>query len=86
MALWPSIPDGKGLYLLVKPVGKYWRLDYRFGGKRKTLALGVYPSVSLKDARERRDEARKLLEGGADPGEARKGTEGSRQPQCSQLI
>ncbi|MCG9060202.1 tyrosine-type recombinase/integrase [Laribacter hongkongensis] len=64
--------DGKGLYLLVKPVGKYWRLDYRFGGKRKTLALGVYPSVSLKDARERRDEARKLLEGGADPGEARK--------------
>ena len=64
--------DGKGLYLLVKPVGKYWRLDYRFGGKRKTLALGVYPSVSLKDARERRREARKLLEGGADPGEARK--------------
>ncbi|MCG9098583.1 tyrosine-type recombinase/integrase [Laribacter hongkongensis] len=64
--------DDKGLYLLVKPVGKYWRLDYRFGGKRKTLALGVYPAVSLKDARERRDEARKLLEGGADPGEARK--------------
>lgn len=64
--------DGLGLHLLVNTTGKYWRLAYRFGGKQKTLALGVYPAVSLKDVRERRDEARKLLEGGADPGEARK--------------
>ena len=52
--------DGLGLHLLVNTTGKYWRLAYRFGGKQKTLALGVYPAVSLKDARERRDEARKL--------------------------
>ena len=46
-----KLADEKGLYLLVKPAGKYWRLDYRHEGKRKTLALGVYPDVSLKDAR-----------------------------------
>ena len=64
--------DGLGLHLLVNTTGKYWRLAYRFGGKQKTLALGVYPAVSLKDVRERRDEARKLLASGIDPGEARK--------------
>jgi integrase len=58
--------------LLVKPAGKYWRYDYRHGGKRKTLALGVYPSVSLAAARKGRDEARSLLDQGVDPGEARK--------------
>ncbi|MDX8409862.1 MAG: Arm DNA-binding domain-containing protein [Mariprofundales bacterium] len=42
-----KLPDEKGMYLLVKPAGKYWRMDYRFGGKRKTLALGVYPAVRL---------------------------------------
>jgi len=43
-----KLSDGKGLYLLVHPNGsKYWRIDYRFAGKRKTLALGVYPEVSL---------------------------------------
>ena len=47
-----KLADEKGLYLLVKPAGKYWRLDYRFAGTRKTLALGVYPDVSLKTARE----------------------------------
>ena len=47
--------DGEGMYLLVKRNGsKYWRMDYRFRGKRKTLALGVYPNISLKDAREKR--------------------------------
>ena len=56
-----KLSDGLGLHLLIKTTGKYWRLAYRFGGKQKTLALGVYPAVSLKDARERRDEARKLL-------------------------
>ncbi|ASJ23713.1 tyrosine-type recombinase/integrase [Laribacter hongkongensis] len=67
-----KLSDGLGLHLLVNTTGKYWRLAYRFGGKQKTLALGVYPAVSLKDARERRDEARKLLAADIDPGEARK--------------
>jgi integrase len=64
--------DGGGLYLLVKHSGKYWRLNYRFGGKQKTLALGVYPAVRLAKARERREEARELLADGSDPGEAKR--------------
>ncbi len=57
-----KLTDEKSLYLLVDENGsKYWRMDYRFMRKRKTLALGVYPDVSLADARERRDAARKLL-------------------------
>jgi hypothetical protein len=50
---------------------KWWRLKYRFGGKEKRLPLGVYPEVSLKDARERRAEARKLLANEIDPSEGR---------------
>ena len=65
--------DGGGMYLLVQLNGaKYWRFDYRFIGKRKTLALGVYPDVSLLEARERRVAARKLLANGADPGDIKK--------------
>ena len=64
--------DERGLYLLVKPAGRYWRFDYRFAGKRKTLALGVYPDVSLADARQRRDDARKLIAAGTDPGEVKR--------------
>jgi integrase len=64
--------DGGGMYLLVKPVGKYWRMDYRFDGKRKTLALGVYPEVSLAKARARRTEAREKLAEGVDPNEAKR--------------
>lgn len=57
-----KITDAGGLYLLLNPNGsKWWRFDYRFAGKRKSLSMGVYPDVSLKDARERRDAARKLL-------------------------
>ena len=68
-----KLTDGRGLYLLLKPNGsRWWRFDYRYGGKRKTLSMGVYPDVSLKDARNRRDEARKLLASDADPGENRK--------------
>ncbi|MFT3960517.1 tyrosine-type recombinase/integrase [Propionivibrio sp.] len=68
-----KLADEKGLYLLISPTGsKWWRQKYRFGGKEKLLSLGVYPDVSLKDARERRDEARKLLANGTDPGEAKK--------------
>jgi integrase len=72
-----KLTDGKGLYLLVNQAGKYWRMDYRFSGKRKTLALGVYPDVGLKEARERRDEARKQRGAGIDPGEARKAMKAS---------
>lgn len=64
--------DEKGMYLLVNQAGKYWRMDYRFADKRQTLALGVYPEVSLKEAREKRDEARRLLAEGINPNEHRK--------------
>lgn len=67
------LADSGGMYLEVSPSGgKYWRLKYRFNGKEKRLALGVYPDVSLVLARERRDEARKRLAVGADPGELKK--------------
>jgi hypothetical protein len=64
--------DGQGMHLLVKAAGKYWRLNYRFLGKQKTLALGVYPEVSLAQARQRRGQARKLLAEGLDPSEAKR--------------
>lgn len=65
--------DRRGLYLEVRPHGgKYWRLKYRFDGKEKLLALGTYPDVGLRKARERRDEARELLADGLDPGAERK--------------
>ncbi|MFM9437416.1 integrase [Janthinobacterium sp. CG_23.3] len=64
--------DGGNMYLLVKESGKYWRMDYRYIDKRKTLALGVYPAVSLAQARKRRDDARKLLADGIDPGQAKR--------------
>ncbi|EET9677833.1 integrase arm-type DNA-binding domain-containing protein [Escherichia coli] len=68
-----KLTDGNGMHLLVHPNGsKYWRLQYRFGGKQKMLALGVYPDVSLADARARRDDARKLLANGIDPGDKKK--------------
>ena len=68
-----KLPDGGGLYLLVQPSGsKYWRYDYRFAGKRKTLALGVYPDTSLADARKLHQSARETLAKGADPGEAKR--------------
>ena len=65
--------DGNGLFLLVTPQGsKLWRLKYRHKEKEKLLSLGAYPTVSLSDARARRDEAKKQLDQGIDPGEARK--------------
>jgi integrase len=67
------IADEKGMYLEVMPTGaKYWRMKFRFAGKEKRLALGVYPEVSLAAARGKRDEARKLLATGTDPCFARK--------------
>lgn len=65
--------DERGLYLEVSPNGgKWWRFKYRFNGKEKRLSLGVYPDVSLKDARDRRDEARNLVANDIDPSENRK--------------
>ena len=67
------LADEKALYLEVTAAGgKYWRWKYRYGGKEKRLALGVYPEVTLAQAREARDEARKLLKDGTDPGQLRR--------------
>ncbi len=64
--------DGAGMYLLVKSSGKYWRMDYSYAAKRKTLALGVYPEVSLANARKRREKAREQVASGIDPGVAKR--------------
>lgn len=72
-----KVSDMHGLYLLVRPDGaRYWRMDYRHAEKRGTLALGVYPAVSLKEARERRANARKLLDKGVNPSSFKKLTRG----------
>jgi integrase len=72
-----KLSDGGGLYIYVAPNGgRYWRYNYRFNGKQKTLALGVYPDVSLAQARSRHSEARKQLADGADPS-ARKQSSGT---------
>jgi integrase len=64
--------DGSGMYLLVKLSGKYWRMDYTHAAKRKTLALGIYPEVSLAKARQRREKAREQLADGVDPNIAKR--------------
>jgi integrase len=65
--------DGAGLYLLVKNDGyKYWRMAYRFAAKERTLAFGAFPEVSLKEAREKRDKARKLIAEGIDPAQQKR--------------
>lgn len=65
-----KLTDGDGLYLAVMPNGsRYWRMNYRFLGKQKTLSFGVWPDTGLADARAQRDAARKLLARGEDPGE-----------------
>lgn len=68
-----KLSDEKGLFLSVRPNGgKYWQMKYRFDGKEKTLSFGVYPEVSLKEARDKRDEARKKIKDGTDPLEEKK--------------
>jgi len=68
-----KLADGEGLYLLVTPTGgKLWRFKYRIGDKEKLLSFGAYPAVGLADARRRREDAKKLLVNGADPGEVKK--------------
>src|SRR5512139_2943943 len=74
-----KLADGGGMYLLLRPDGsRYSRLDYRFDGKRKTLALGVYPEVGIDEARQRRDAARALLAAGQDPAAVRKASKANR--------
>lgn len=73
-----KLTDGGGLYLLVNLTGKYWRYNYRFLGKQKTLALGAYPDVSLSRAREKHADARKLLADGVDPAALKKATKTQR--------
>lgn len=73
-----KLTDSDGLVLLIKPSGaKYWRLNYRFNGKQKTLALGKYPYVSLSEARELRLKYKKMIYSGIDPNELK--TEKQRQ-------
>lgn len=67
-----KLADEKGLYLLVSDTGRYWRFNYRYQGKQKTLALGVYPDTSLADAREKHAEARKFLAKDIDPAGVKK--------------
>lgn len=72
--------DGGGMYLEVKPSGaKYWRMKYRFDGKEKVLAIGVYPAVSLKEAREKREAAKRILATGADPNAEKKAEKRTRR-------
>lgn len=74
-----KISDEKGLYLFVQTSGsKLWRFDYRFQTKRKTLALGAYPDLSLAEARDKRDAARKLLANETDPSETKKAVQASK--------
>jgi integrase len=74
-----KLADEKGLYLFVQASGgKLWRFDYRYDGKRKTLALGAYPDVSLAEARNKRDDARKLLANETDPSETKKAAKASK--------
>jgi hypothetical protein len=68
-----KLSDGGGLHLLIQPGGsRLWRFRYRFGGRENMLVLGSYPEVSLATARDKRDEAKKLIAAGSDPSEKRK--------------
>jgi integrase len=79
-----KLTDAQGMFLLVATTGnKLWRMDYRFADKRKTLALGMYPAVSLLKARQRRDKARELLADGIDPGAAK---QEAKQAQAAILV
>jgi integrase len=75
--------DGQGLYLLVQPnSSKWWRFDYRFQGTRKTLSLGVYPAIGLKQARELRDQHRQTVASGIDPSDTRKDEKAIREAEA----
>ncbi len=74
-----KLADGGGLSLWVLPAGKYWRWKYRFAGKERLLALGVYPQVTARDARRLRDAAKRQLQDGVDPGTARRAARAQRR-------
>jgi len=74
-----KLADGGGLYLDIQPGGRYWRMKYRYAGKEKLLALGVYSETTLKEARAARDEARKLLANEIDPAAYRRQSESERR-------
>ncbi|MDR3300684.1 MAG: Arm DNA-binding domain-containing protein [Candidatus Accumulibacter sp.] len=79
-----KLADGKGLHLVITSNGhKFWRLKYRFDGREKLLSFGKYPAVGLKDARERRDEARKLLANGDDPSAVKKAQKAERMKRAA---
>ncbi len=78
-----KLSDEKGLHLLVNKSGKYFRFDYRYAGKRKTMAFGVYPDVKLVDARKKRDDVRKLLQNDVDPSQYRKETKSIQKEQAA---
>ncbi|NHC62652.1 tyrosine-type recombinase/integrase [Paenalcaligenes suwonensis] len=71
-----KLTDGSGLYLLVNSMGKYWRYDYRFQGKRKTLSYGVFPTITLEAARQAHQDAKRTLADGIDPAEQKKRADG----------
>jgi len=82
-----SLSDERGLSIQIHPSGgKWWRFRYRFDGKEKMLSLGTYPDVSLKDARERRDEARKMVANGIDPGEHRRAVKTAKQERAANSL
>ncbi len=82
-----KLADGKGLYLIIKPNGsKLWRFDFRYGNKNQSMSFGVYPSVSLKEAREKRDEARDLLSKNINPISAKKIKKASESLTLSMVI
>lgn len=81
-----SLVDGDGMFLLIHPNGsKYWRFRFRFGGKQHLMAFGVYPETSLADARQKREEARRLVAAGVDPREHRRAVKEEQAKRSSHL-
>ncbi|MDD2850445.1 MAG: integrase arm-type DNA-binding domain-containing protein [Desulfuromonadaceae bacterium] len=79
-----KLTDGGGLFILITPTGgKLWNLKYRFSDKEKKLSFGTYPALSLADARQRREDARKLLANGIDPGEIKKAQKAATHAECN---
>ncbi|TKU11500.1 DUF4102 domain-containing protein [Citrobacter sp. wls828] len=79
-----SLVDGDGMFLLIHPNGsKYWRFRFRFGGKQHLMAFGVYPETSLADARQKREEARRLVAAGIDPREHKRAV---KEEQAKEII
>src|SRR5690242_21907142 len=77
-----ALADGQGLSVVVRPNGtKLWLYRYRFGGKRKNMSFGTFPGVGLKAARDKRDDAEKLLDQGQDPVAVRGQATGGRKAQ-----